>query len=406
MRILHLCPEIPELHGTGGGRREWEIVCGLHDRGHEVTVISVGRRDQQGAVDALRAKGIEAIVAIRPEPQWKEALLVGARAPRTLGVLATGAFHNYQGAVFAEEIRRPVERWLQAGGTADVALVQHDWVLGPFAKLLPASMPIVGGFHYQALMHQRAAETTTGLRRHHELREARKQADDMRRLPANVVAGAACSQTEADAFTEQSGLPCAVVPNGADTGALAHVPLAGGEPGKLLFSGTLGYPPNADAVTWLVKEVLPRVQREVPEATLTVVGRGAPAAVEALAAPDVIMTGFVPEMEPFLEAAQVYVAGLLSGAGTKLKVVEALAAGRPLVATSVAAEGIEIQDGVHALIADGPDAVADAVVRLLRDRELAAKLASAGRQMVQERLSWDAAVDAQVAQLREIVAAP
>ena len=105
-----------------------------------------------------------------------------------------------------------------------------------------------------------------------------------------------------------------------------------------------------------------------------------------------------------LAASQVYVAGLLSGAGTKLKVVEALAAGRPLVATSVAAEGIPLEHGVHALIADGADAFAEATVTLLRDRELAARLASAGRELVQERLSWDAAVDVLDHQLRALIA--
>ncbi len=404
MRILHLCPEIPERAGTGGGRREWELVCGLQDRGHEITVAAVVRADQQDAVDHLRARGIEVIAAVRPEPQWSEGLWAALHAPRTLWIAARHSFHRYQASVFAAELRAPLRAWFAAGGKPDVALLQHDWAVSEFARLLPPSIPNVAGFHHIALMHKRAAETTpTILGRAFQRREARKQRDDMRSLPSSTIAGSACSQVEAHAFTELSGLPCSVVPNGADVGALAGLPLAAGEPGNILFSGTLAYPPNADAAVWLATDVLPRVQSARPEATLTVVGRGAPPAVDALAAPDVLLTGFVPEIEPYLESAQVYAAGLLSGAGTKLKVVEALAAGRPLVATSVAAEGIEIEHGVHALIADGPDAFAGAVVRLLEDRDLAERLAAAGRALVAETLSWNHAVDVLDAQLREIV---
>jgi glycosyltransferase involved in cell wall biosynthesis len=405
MRILLLCPEIPELAGTGGARREWEIVKGLQRRGHELVVGSVARRDQADAVEALQARGVETIVAVRPEPQWKEALLGGLRAPRTVGVLAKESFHRYQAAIFAEEMRAPLAAWF-AAHTVDVALIQHDWAMSEFGALIPPSVPTIGGFHHIALMHQRAAETAEGRARQlFEKREARLQAADMRRLPQSMVAGSACSAVEAASFTEFSGLPCSVVPNGADVEALSTVPTGGGTPGALLFSGSLGYPPNSDAGIWLASEVLPRVQRAVPEAKLTIVGKNAPESLQALAAEDVHLTGFVPELEPVLEATQVYVAGLLSGAGTKLKVVEALAAGRPLVATSVAAEGIEIEHEVHALIADGADAFAAAVVRLLQDRELAERLATAGRAYVTDHLSWDAAVEVLHQQLGELLPA-
>ena len=101
------------------------------------------------------------------------------------------------------------------------------------------------------------------------------------------------------------------------------------------------------------------------------------------------VTGWVDELAPELARAAVVVAPLLSGGGTKLKVLEALAAGRPVAATTVGAEGIEVGDGEHLLVADGVEAFVAAVDRLLADRDLAGRLGAAGRLQMGERYSWD-----------------
>lgn len=406
MRLLMLTPELPDRDGTGGARRCWELVVGLTTRGHQVTVGSVAYRDQQPAIEAMHRQHVETVLAVRPEPQWREALAGSARSPRTLGVLARESFHRWQSAIFASELAAPLTTWLSTH-QVDVALIEHDWAMAEFGRLLPADIPTIGGFHnITSRMHARAAESNTGVRRRFEAREARRQAADLERLPRSMVAATACSASEADEIVRRTGLPCAVVPNGADTAALAAIPAGGGTPGALLFSGSLGYPPNADAARWLATEVLPRVRRRHPEARLTIVGRDAPASLTALASDAVHLPGFVPDLEPVLADAAVYVAGLLSGAGTKLKVVEALGAGRPLVATTVAAEGLELTSGTQALIADGADAFAEAVTALLDDPALAARLAEAGRAHVATAFSWDAAVAALDAQLNAVAAGP
>lgn len=401
MKILKLTPELPERAGTGGGRRAWELVTGLVDHGHEVAIGSVARADQGSAVRALTDRGIRVAIPVRPEPQWREALQGAARSPRTVGVLAGHAFHRWQASVFAAQLVAPLQELL-ASWTPDVVLIEHDWAMNELARLVPAGLPMIAEFQNVSYrIHAAAAQHAAGARRRaYERREARLQERELSRLPGAVIAASACSAEEASEITARLGVPCAVVHNGADTQALGELPLAGGH-GGLLFSGSLGYPPNADGAQWLAREVLPRVQRQRPGVKLMIVGRNAPSAVQALASDDVQIAGFVPELEPVLADAEVYVAGLHSGAGTKLKVVEALAAGRPLVATPVAAEGLDLIDGEHALIAEDADAFGAAVVRLLEDRELAAQLASAGRAHVAARFSWSAAVDALHALLLE-----
>jgi sugar transferase (PEP-CTERM/EpsH1 system associated) len=167
-------------------------------------------------------------------------------------------------------------------------------------------------------------------------------------------------------------------------------------PGTILFSGNLGYFPNVDAASWFAREVLPRIRSELPEATLTLVGARPARRVRALAAlgPHVAVLGPVRELGPHIARAGVAVAPLRAGSGQSLKVLEALACGTAVVATRRAVEGLAVEHGTHLLLADDADAFAHEVARVLRDRELARRLAVAGRALVESRYDWEASVAA------------
>jgi glycosyltransferase involved in cell wall biosynthesis len=177
-----------------------------------------------------------------------------------------------------------------------------------------------------------------------------------------------------------------VVPNGVDAAAL-ELPPPGDEP-VVLFTGRLSYAPNAEGLLWLLREVWPRVEAAVPDARLVVVGPDPPAEARRLAGPRVELTGWVPEMTPHYERARVVLVPILSGGGTRLKVVDGLASGRPVVATPLGAEGIEARDGEHLLLARDAEALAAAVARLLRDDAEAARIGAAGRRLAEERYDW------------------
>lgn len=147
---------------------------------------------------------------------------------------------------------------------------------------------------------------------------------------------------------------------------------ASGAPGtdRLILLGTLGYLPNLDGARWFVEEILPAVRERRPDARVALVGSSPPAALAGLVRPGVELVGPVEHVGRELAASDVFVAPLRAGSGVRLKLLEAFASGIPVVATSLAAEGLDVRDGVHLAIADDERTFADAVVRLLEDPAL------------------------------------
>ncbi len=209
----------------------------------------------------------------------------------------------------------------------------------------------------------------------------------------------ACSEKDAEGFRRRYGVApdkVDVVPNGADLDfdQRAHASviepavereLAGAEH-VLLFMGKLDYQPNRTALRFLADDVLPRLESSGGRWRLLVLGGPIPAGPWPTS---FVFAGRVPDVAPYLKRANVCVAPIFSGSGTRLKILEYLAAGRPVVATPKAAEGLAVEHGRHLLLADGT-AFAEALVRLARDRGYAEALAQAGRELVATRYSWDA----------------
>jgi glycosyltransferase involved in cell wall biosynthesis len=179
-----------------------------------------------------------------------------------------------------------------------------------------------------------------------------------------------------------------VCPNGREPSAvLPDAPEA-----TVAFVATMGWAPNVDAAVWLGREIWPRVLARVPEAQLLLVGRDPAPAVRALAGENVHVTGTVPDVTPYLARSRVVVAPLRAGGGTRLKIMEALDAGRPVVATSVGCEGMEDLVGRGVVVADAAADIAEAVASLLVDPGRASALGRAGHDAVAADHTWDAAL--------------
>ncbi len=185
-----------------------------------------------------------------------------------------------------------------------------------------------------------------------------------------------------------SAAKLSVIENGVDC---AHLrPLAQPlDSLRLLFVGVVGYPPNADAVVYFCKSVLPLIRRAIPEVRLTVVGHAPPMEVQRLAfSGEVAVTGFVNDPIPYYASASVCVVPLRAGGGTRLKILEAMALGRPVVTTSIGCEGLDVTDGEHLLIGDTAADFARQVLRLLREPELRYRIVVAARKLVEKRYDW------------------
>ncbi|MBI2571333.1 MAG: glycosyltransferase [Candidatus Schekmanbacteria bacterium] len=192
--------------------------------------------------------------------------------------------------------------------------------------------------------------------------------------------------------------------NGVDVEAFAGR-TAGRDRRELLFVGNLGYFPNVDGIVWFARNVLPLIRRRVPQTKLTIVGARPAAPVRRLPRqdPGIRLHPFVPDVRPFLARCAVSVAPIRAGSGQLFKVLEAMAAGTPIVATSVASSGVAAEHGRHLLVADSAEDFAEQVSRLLLDPSAAERMALAARLLVEERYSWERSV-AELERLYESIA--
>ena len=197
--------------------------------------------------------------------------------------------------------------------------------------------------------------------------------------------------SEADAAALQAlvpGLDVTIVPNGIDTRTYTPTPPHPHTP-TLVFTGTMDFRPNVDAVLWFARKVLPRIRAEVPEAHFLVVGQRPHRRLDKLRSdPAVTLTGWVEDTRPYIAQAAVYVAPLRIGGGTRLKLLEAMAMGKAVVATRLGAEGYPVTNGRELLLADTPSAFAAAVVSLLRAPERRAELGRTARTFVEQHYDW------------------
>jgi glycosyltransferase involved in cell wall biosynthesis len=160
-------------------------------------------------------------------------------------------------------------------------------------------------------------------------------------------------------------------------------------PLRVTLIGTMYWPPNIEGTLWFWEKVWAHIRAQIPEARLTVVGKNPPERIRSLDEQvDVDVPGYVEDLVPYLAETAVFVVPLLSGGGMRVKIVDAWCWGLPVVSTTIGAEGIAFRDGENILIADSPERFAAAVVRVLRDGELQARLRSNGRRWVEERYDW------------------
>ena len=181
----------------------------------------------------------------------------------------------------------------------------------------------------------------------------------------------------------------AVVPNGVDLDRYRG-DFGAPEPGTLVFPGALTYDANFDAMAFFLHQIFPHIKARRPEIILRITGKANGVPVDDLSLDEsIILTGYLDDVRPTVAQSWVCVVPLRLGGGTRLKILEAMALGTPVVATSKGAEGLDATPGRDILLADGPTEFAEAVLRLLSDGTLRARLAANGRRLVEERYSWE-----------------
>ncbi len=162
------------------------------------------------------------------------------------------------------------------------------------------------------------------------------------------------------------------------------------EPFTMVFTGLFTHLPNSDGMAWFLDKVFPLILAAAPEARICVVGKSPPRHILAKASRNVVVTGFVEDVRPYIARAQVFVIPLLAGGGIRGKALEAMAMRRPIVTTTIGVEGIHLHDGESALFADTAEEFAQAVIRIFGDPELRGRIAGNAFAVVQKHYNWQA----------------
>jgi polysaccharide biosynthesis protein PslH len=186
------------------------------------------------------------------------------------------------------------------------------------------------------------------------------------------------------------GVPVEAIDNGVDLAGYTPQP-DDEEPATFVYTGSYDWLPNADAVAYFCREVWGRIREALPEAQFFAVGKAPTDEMQSYHGRDgITITGRVPEVQPFIARASVYVVPLRIGGGTRLKILEAMGMGKAIVSSSIGCEALDIKPGRDLCVADGPDAFATTAIELAADAARRRELGAAGRQRVEERYGWEA----------------
>lgn len=390
MNVVVVGGALPYPADAGNRIRTLNLLVRLARR-HRVTLLAArnpDRREARAAVEYLADHRVEAVEVAHAVPP-KSGARFYARLAANLASPLPYSVASHHGPALVAAVRR-----LAARGRVD--LWQAEWAAGLEAlRGLDGARKLVVAHNVETLIWERYARTEAHpLRRWYVRDQARKFERFERRAFAEAHRVVAVSPDDAALIHDRFGVPRGrvdVVDNGIDRAAFEAV-VPDRDPRRVLFLGSLEWRPNLDAVGLLLDRIFPAVRAAVPGATLDLVGRRPPAALarRAAGAPGVALHADVADVRPFLARAGVMAVPLRVGGGSRLKILEALATGLPVVSTRVGAEGLCLRDGEHLDLADDPPAFAAALAAALRDPDRARHLAARGRDLVLRRYDWDA----------------
>jgi len=376
--VMPYCPYPPDY---GAAIRSFYILRELTKR-YEVSVALLGQPDSEAI---LHETGMRlADVATVPVPEMPGQLkkrfqqLVSLLGPRTsMSVIQSSSL-----------LRAKIEELAEAR-KFDLVHIEH-FPLASHADGLGGLPRVVDAHNVEYDNIRRlAAVTSSPMRRFFYSVESRKmKKEELRAYRRSDLVFAASDRDAEILVPDLRGTPAVVIPNGVDTDAFTP-PGEDPEPGTIVFVGALNYAPNADGIGYFLREIYPMVRRQHPGVRLSIVGGGVPAWLRGLEDTSVRVTGYVKDIRPYLHRASVAIVPLRAGGGTRLKVLEAMAAEKAIVSTSIGCEGIEVSGGDSLMLADEPAEFAAAVVQLLENPGRGRAMGARGRELARALYDWN-----------------
>ena len=403
MRILFLSQLIPYPLDAGPKVRIYHVLQYLAAAGHDVTLVAF-RRDSDSAKDIRQVGSLvrELHTVLMVRSPLKDALS-GVRS------LLTGRpFLIDRDRVGA--VNRLIDELL-AGREFDAIHADQLWMAQYALRASTRAgqtgkrpMRVLDQHNAVYMIPKRMADGTAGRLKRAMLRlESQKLAQYELDTCSNFNRVVWVTQEDREAVRAMQSHPASVSPsrNGQQDSGSYVIPICVDPDSKpaiermpsgrrVTFLGGLHWPPNAEGVTWFVREVWPLVLRRSPDAILTLIGKDPPQELVEMSRTSISLEviGYVEDPEPYLKETAAFIVPLLAGGGMRVKIVDAWSWALPVVSTTIGAEGTGYEDGIDLLIADTPIAFAEAVARLLNDPEAAKVLGAAGRQTVLTGYDW------------------
>lgn len=446
-RILVLAPQRPAQHGNGSRVRSYHVIRALSGYG-PVHLIQLPRHDGKKVSGEIRPY----LASLQEEPNspkpqrgnsprkrrrfarncvlapWKVSQLDWLMEARRLSLgkmesepagngeipfrlrlraatLLTeiGLAHRWMGipptdsisARALPELVLPMVERSPAGEGIDLIWLEHTHLLPlaePLRRRFPGAKLVCNSHNVLSTLHEAHARIMASpIARRWHLVEARACREMERRGLAAMDQVFCCSEQDLGRIRELApGARIRVWPNGVDPEFFAPRKPPDETP-LLLLPGSMNYVPNSDGATWFAHQVLPKIRARIPSCRLRIAGRGASQTCGALAENDaaVEVLGNVPDMRPHFEQASIVIVPLRAGSGTRLKILEAMAMERPVVSTTIGAEGLLSEEEQRLLLADDEDQFAAAILDLLGDDRKRSELATEGRRFVSKRYDWN-----------------
>ncbi|MES2202116.1 MAG: glycosyltransferase family 4 protein [candidate division FCPU426 bacterium] len=381
MRLLALSPVLPDAPSDGDKLRVFHFLREFAGRGHAITLAAF--------TDGVESsKLLSAFVPEIHSIAWPR-----SRAWLNAGLRYFGARPSNVSAYASGDMARLVDQLLEkaaAEGRPYDAVYCYRLRMAPYA-LRAKCRRVLDYTDSLTRYSERRATQAKGLKQRILRREAEKIAA-YEAWCAEQFDACFLNSSE-DTLSLRAMAPKArlvTAANGADFERLKPLSKPR-DPKRMIFIGNLAYAPNVQALLWFYGSVMPLIRKKVPQAVLQVVGGGAPSALAQLTAdPKVEMTGFAEDLNPLLNRAGLAICPVHLAAGRQNKILDAFATATPCVATRLAAQGVEAQDGKELLAADDAPGFAAAVLKLMADPSLSKRIGQAGLKFSKKHYRWDA----------------
>jgi sugar transferase (PEP-CTERM/EpsH1 system associated) len=389
VRVLFLSQIVPYPPHGGVLQRGYHLLRELGRRAsvHLLAFVHPDELRTEARVEESRAALKEFCERVEYFPLWAK-----TSPAHKAAALAASAFSPLPFSVIAHRSSAFERRVAESLRTGPYDVVHVDTVaLSQFVDLDAPTVPSVLTHHNieSMLMERRASVEHRPLARQYLQRETAKlrsyEARMSPRYDMNIVVSPDDGHTLA---ARVPGVRTAVVPNGVNVEYFTPDPTQ--ETPALIYTGGMNMFANRDAVTYFLDEIWPLIRKRMPDTKFFAVGQDPPKELLAYAGrdPNVVVTGFVDDIRPYVRKAAVYVVPLRVGGGTRLKVLDAMAMGKAIVSTSIGCEGIAVKPGQHLMTADTPETFAQATITLLGDRVRRLSLGRAARDLVERRYAW------------------